>query len=164
MMVLAALTILAGLSAPVDVTLDQNQVTVARGEKFTIRSQITNQGTEPLGPVKIHLNVASLTGTVSVDPSDWSDNAITDLPALAPGASTATTWELKAGDIGEFALYLVVLPAEPGNPLTASVPAHVVAFGREQVSAAGTLPFVVGIPVLLGAAAGAVRWRSRHVR
>lgn len=168
-MLFAVLATLAGLSAPVDVavTLDQDRVTVARGEKFTVRSRIVNQGTAPLAPAKAQVNVASLTGAVSVDPEDWSGSPIVDLPALAPGESTSVSWELKAGDIGGFALYVVVLPAEargPGAAVKASAPAYVEAFARETVDAAATVPYVVGIPVVLGAAAGAAGWRSRRVR
>lgn len=163
-MLLAVLSALAGLAGPVEqveVTLDRDRVSVVRGEVFTVESRITNRGSGPTMPLKAHLNVASLTGTVSVDPSDWTPDNIQDLAPLAPGASASLSWEVKAGDIGTFALYVVFLPAEPGGSVVASATAFVEASGRDPLDAGETLPFVVAIPVLLGSAAGVARWRFR---
>ena len=172
-MLVAALGMLIGLASPVDaadsveVVVDRDRVSVARGERFAVESVVTNRGADPVTHLKAHLNVASLTGNVSVDPEDWSDQPIVDIPVLPPGASTSLTWDLKAGDIGGFALYVVLLPAELREPraaVAASVPTYVETFGVSTRDAAGTLPFVVGIPVVIGALAGAAGWRRRRVR
>nr|WP_042195143.1 hypothetical protein [Kibdelosporangium sp. MJ126-NF4]CEL21710.1 hypothetical protein [Kibdelosporangium sp. MJ126-NF4]CTQ92491.1 hypothetical protein [Kibdelosporangium sp. MJ126-NF4] len=165
MMLVAVMFALAGLAGAADqleVTLDRDQVSVVRGDRFTTESTITNHGVGPTTPLKVHLNVASLTGQVSVDPEDWSATPIRDLPALAPGESTSISWDIKAGDIGSFALYLVFLPAEPGGTSVSSTPMYVKASGRNTLDDAGTLPVVVTIPVLLGAAAATARWRFRR--
>jgi hypothetical protein len=165
MAVMAVMSLLAGLAGAGDqleVRLDRDEMSVVRGDQFTTESTITNRGAEPTTPLKVHLNVASLTGQVSVDPEDWTASPIRDLPALAPGESTSMSWEIRAGDIGSFALYLVFLPAEPGGTSVSSTPMYVQAAGQNTLDAAGTLPVVVTIPVLLGAAAATARWRFRR--
>ncbi len=167
MMLVALLCALACWAGPADqleVTLDGDRVSVIRGEGFTVASTITNRGPVPTTPLKVHLNVASLTGDVSVDPSDWSPSPIQDLAPLAPGESTAMSWELKVGDLGRFALYLVLLPAEPGGTSVSSTPMYIESSGRDTLEPGAALPFVVTIPVLLGAAAATARWRFRHAR
>lgn len=166
---MAVLCALVGLATPtgaaeqVEVTLDRERVSVVRGDRFAVQSRITNRGTASTA-VKAHLNVASLTGAVSVDPEDWSDGPIQDLPALAPGQSTSLSWEIKAGDVGSFAMYVVLLPAEPSGAPVVSAPVWVSSAGQNTLGAGAVLPVAIAIPVLLGAAAGAAGWRVRRVR
>jgi hypothetical protein len=162
MCLLAGLAGLPGAGDQLEVTLDRDQMSVVRGDQFTTESTITNRGAGLTTPLKVHLNVASLTGEVSVDPEDWTASPIRDLPALAPGESMSMSWEIRAGDIGSFALYLVLLPAEPGGTSVSSTPMYVQASGQNTLDAAGTLPVAVTIPVLLGAAAAMARWRFRR--
>lgn len=164
---LACLVSPAGAEDQTEVTLDRERVSVVRGDRFTVESTITNRGTEPTTALKVHLNVASLTGEVSVDPEDWSTTPIRDLAPLAPGAGTTMSWQVEVGDLGSFALYLVLLPAVPavsGGAPVSSTPMYVEASGRDTLDPGEALPFVVAIPILLGAAAATARWRLRRAR
>jgi hypothetical protein len=63
-------------------------------------------------------------------------------------------------------VYVVLLPDGPGSagkgPLWVSPPVHVEVAGRQTLSAGGALPVVLGVPVLIGLAAGTARLRARR--
>jgi hypothetical protein len=170
----AAPTVATAADAPpsaVQVTLDRSTVTVMRGDTFTMRSVVTNGGSAPTGRLLAHLSVASRTATVSVDPEDWTPAADRHVEPLAPGASASLDWDLKAGDVGTFALYVTLLPAgsaqysasEATSALSAISPImRVDAAGRGTLNAAGVLPVVILIPALLGLVAILIRWRIRR--
>jgi uncharacterized cupredoxin-like copper-binding protein len=164
--VLAALAIPAAAAATPDVTFDQDKVAVVLGDKFTLHTRVTNSGRAPTDLLLAHLNVASLTSDVYVDPEDWSSRRTQELGPLAPGESTTLTWDVQAVNAGRFDIYVVVLPngaASAGHgPLTVSPPAYVRVAGRRTLDAGGALPVVVVVPVLLGLAAGVSRFRLRR--
>ena len=68
-----------------------------------------NTGATPTGEILAHLNVASIEGTVYVDPEDWSPSRSQQL-SLEPGESQKLSWELQAVNAGHFAAYVVVVP------------------------------------------------------
>jgi hypothetical protein len=68
--------------------------------------------------------------------------------------------------VGGFAVYVVLLPSGVGSdrtgPLVVSPPVHVRVAGRRTLNAAGSLPVVIVVPLLLGLAAAAGRYRLRR--
>ena len=98
------------LARPVAVTIDQDRLSAVIGNRFSFRSRLVNPGQAPTGALIVHLNVASLTSDVYVDPEDWSSERTLQVPPLQAGASTTLSWELQAVNAGSFAVYVVVLP------------------------------------------------------
>lgn len=172
--VLAAATIVIGSAAPamataaapdtVKVAVEPTHVDTVLGGRFTITTEFTNTGTAD-GPLLAHLNVASITGKVYVDPEDWSSNRSREI-SLPAGESRTLTWELQAVNAGSFAVYVVVLPfdtATAGNePLAVSPMIRLEVATRSTLSAGGALPITLAIPILLGLAAAATRLRMRQ--
>jgi hypothetical protein len=150
--------------AQVSVSWDREQVATQIGDHFTIRSRVFNKTGELTGTLLAHLNVASLTSDVYVDPEDWSSARTQTLEPLAAGSSHTLTWPIQAVNAGSFDVYVVLLPDGPGSagkgPLWVSPPVHVEVAGRQTLSAGGALPVVLGVPILIGLAAGATRWRA----
>jgi len=162
-----AVCVMIGLATPAaaaptegpQLTFDRSEVAVVIGDKFTLTSTITNTGTEATGPLIAHLNVVSLTSAVYVDPEDWSSERTVELDPLEPEDSEPVEWDVQAVNAGTFAIYVVLLPDGAG-PLAVSPPVHLKVAGRRTLNAGGALPVAVVIPVLLGLAAAAVRFRQ----
>jgi len=150
----------------VTMTWDRAQVTTRVGDHFTVRSRIFNPATASTGALLAHLNVASLTSDVYVDPEDWSSARTQAVDPLAAGSSHTLTWPIQAVNSGTFDVYVVLLPDGPGSagkgPLWVSPPVHVEVAGRKTLSAGGALPVVLGVPILIGLAVGAARLRARR--
>ena len=71
---------------------------------------------------------------------------------------------MRTIDSGDFAVYVVLMPAGragPG-PLATSPPVHLRVAGRQALSAGGTLPVDIGIPLLLALLVLAGRFRRRR--
>ena len=73
------------------------------------RRRSRTPGTAPTGEILAHLNVASIEGSVYVDPEDWSSDRSQQL-SLKPGESRKLSWEIQAVNSGLFAAYVVVVP------------------------------------------------------
>ncbi|HSV66539.1 MAG TPA: hypothetical protein VLJ59_11610 [Mycobacteriales bacterium] len=150
---------------PVAVTVDPSRVNAVLGDRFTVRAQLTNVGGAPTDRLIAHLNVASLTSDVYVDPEDWSSSRTLDVAPLGPGGGTSREWELQAVNVGSFDVYVVLLPvgaAAGSGPLVVSPPVHVTVAGRQTLNAGGALPVVIAVPVLLGLAVALARYRLRR--
>lgn len=158
----------AGGPESLQATFRPERVDAALGERFTLQAELVNPGSTATGRLIAHLNVASLTDTVYVDPEDWAHDRSVVVDNLPPGGRTSTTWELQAVNAGTFDAYLVVLPAPlgapagPGVPLVASPPVHLAIAERSTISAGGTLPVVLVVPALLASGALATRLRLRR--
>ena len=139
------------VAAPVAVTVAPSRHSTVIGARFTFRSQLTNPGSAPTGQLIAHLNVASLTSDVYVDPEDWSSRRTVELPTLSAGAGAEVLWEIQAVNAGRFAVYVVVLPstATDGGVAAVSPPVHVHVSGRRTLNAGGALPVVLAVPLLL---------------
>lgn len=174
--VLLTLTAPAGLAAPpaaaaptlpetVEVSLDQSRINAVVGDVLTVRSRVVNVGAAPTDRMIAHLNVASLDG-VYVDLEDWSADVTREVTPVAPGSDVSLSWEFHAVNVGRFDVYLVLLPggvASSGTgPLVASPPVHVTVAGRRTLTAGGSLPVAVAVPVLLGLLAAGARYRLRR--
>jgi hypothetical protein len=177
---LLALAVPAGTAAPaaataavqpaptgtLEVTFDRPRVSGALGDRFTVRSRITNSGGAPTDRLIAHLNVASLTSDVYVDPEDWSASRTRELDALAPGGSTSLSWDIQAVNAGSFDVYVVLLPVGASSagtgPLVVSPPVHAEVAGRRTLTAGGALPVAAAVPILLGLMAATVRFRGRR--
>ncbi len=146
--------------------VDRNQVNATLGDTFSIRTEITNPGTTRTEPYLAHLNVASLTHDVYVDPEDWSDSRSKDVGPLEPGARTTVTWQIQAVNPGSFDAYVVLLPngATTGGrgQLVVSPSVHLKIATRRTFSAGGALPVSIAVPVLLGLVVLGLRARTRR--
>jgi hypothetical protein len=162
----AAAAVNGAAQGQVTVTWDRAQVTTRVGDHFIVRSRIVNSSSGSTGAMLAHLNVASLTSDVYVDPEDWSSARTQTLDPLAAGSEHTLTWPIQAVNVGSFDVYVVLLPDDRGSagkgPLRVSPPVHVEVAGRQTLSAGGALPVVLGVPVLIGLAAGTARLRARR--
>jgi len=148
------------------VTVDRTRVDTVVGGRFVLRTRLSNDGDRATGPLMAHLNVASLTSDVYVDPEDWSTQRSQWVDSLAPGEDQQLTWQLQAVNQGSFDAYVVLLPTEgpdPGTPLTVSRSVYLGVAGRQTLSASGALPVVVVVPALLGVLV-VLRTRARRCR
>lgn len=134
------------------VTADPVHVETAVGGRFTLSTQLTNHAEQPTGTLIAHLNVASLTPGVYVDPEDWSSERTQRVGSLASGQSAQLTWQLQAVNAGTFDAYVVLLPTQqpgPASPLAVSRSVLLRVASRQTLSAGGVLPIVIAVPVLL---------------
>jgi len=157
----------AAVPAPagIEVEFDQSSVSMVVGERFTLRSHVDNSGVAATDPLIAHLNVASLTSDVYVDPEDWSSSRSRVVPSLTAKTSTSLSWEIQAVNVGSFDVYVVLLPNGTSStgkgPLVVSPPVHIAVAGRRTLNAAGSLPVVLLVPALLGVAIAFTRLRTR---
>lgn len=154
--------------AGVEVTLGADRATVQVGEKLTVRARITNPGTGPTEPLVAHLNVATLDNRVYVDLEDWTASPTREVAPLAPSGDTVAEWEIQAVNVGDFDVYVAVVPNGPASagrgPVVASSPELVRVVERRTLSPQGALPVAIAVPLLLGLATAAVRYRPRRLR
>jgi len=151
-------------SGALRVSSAQMELQTVVGEHFTYRPKIYNPGAGSTEAMIAHLNVASLTNEVYVDPEDWSSSRSKVIPTVPSGRSTELSWELQAVSAGSFAVYVVLLPIgtmASGIALAASPPVHVTVTSRRTLNAGGSLPVVIAVPALLAVAvlAGHLRYR-----
>ena len=164
---LLACTPTPAMATPITVTVSMKptEVTTVLGEHFTLETEVTNTGAAPSGDLLAHLNVASIEGSVYVDPEDRSADRRQEL-ALQPGQPRRLSWEVQAVNSGSFAAYVVVLPfgntTAAAASLVVSPLAKLEVAPRSTLNTAGTLPVVLLVPVLLGFLAAAARLRLRR--
>jgi hypothetical protein len=156
---------LAAEPLSVKVTAEPAQIETVLGGRFMIATEVTNTGTAPSGEILAHLNVASIEGSVYVDPEDWSSDRSQEL-SLQPGESQKLSWELQAVNAGHFAAYVVVVPygsrVAGSEELLISPLVNVAVASRSTLTAAGALPVVISVPLLLGLAAAGVYFGARR--
>lgn len=158
------LPISAAYAAPGEaarVTFEQSRLAVAVGDKFTLDSTVSNPGQEETGPLIAHLNVVSLTSDVYVDPEDWSGERTVEVDSLEPGAEEQITWDVQAVNAGRFAIYVVLLPDNAGQP-SVSPTVQLAVASRRTLTASGSLPIAVAVPLLLGTAAAIALFRVKR--
>ena len=144
--------------ANLEVTLNQTVITTSVGRVLTIESRIVNHSSAPTGRMVAHLNVASVDGSY-VDLEDWSADVTQRVEPIEPDADTTLSWDLQAVNAGSFHVYVVLLP--DSGPLVASPSARVSVGEKRTLSAGGALPVAIVVPMLLGLAAGTMRYRIR---
>ena len=156
---------LAAAPLNLKVVAEPAQISTVLGGRFVITTEVTNAGPAPSGEILAHLNVASIEGSVYVDPEDWSSDRSQEL-SLQPGESQKLSWEIQAVNAGHFAAYVVVVPygsKVAGNEDLATSPlVNVDVASRSTLTAGGALPVVVLVPLLLGLAAAGVFFRARR--
>ncbi|HEU4907226.1 MAG TPA: hypothetical protein VFT17_00035 [Propionibacteriaceae bacterium] len=166
--------VLGGLPVPaladplnVDVVVEPPVISTLLGDHFEITTEIKNAGNAPTGEILAHLNVASIEGSVYVDPEDWSSERSQQL-SLKPGESRELSWEIQAVNSGRFAAYVVVVPfggsVKGAEELKISPLVKVDVAQRTTLTAGGALPVVLLVPLLIGVAAGAAVFRVRRRR
>ena len=85
----------AALANPlnVEVAADPPTVSTVLGGRFKITTEIKNTGSAATGEILAHLNVASIEGSVYVDPEDWSTDR-SQQNSRKPGESRNLSWEI----------------------------------------------------------------------
>lgn len=158
----------ASQDGQIQVSTPVSELRTAVGRHFTYRPQLVNTGTTSTDVLLAHLNVASLTSDVYVDPEDWSSSRSKRVASLRPGQRITLSWDIQAVSSGSFDVYVVVLPdgrASSGSgPLVVSTPLHAVVAARRTLNAGGSLPVVIAVPVLLAVGVVLTRWRVRRAR
>jgi len=156
---------LAAAPLNVKVVPEPAQVSTVIGGRFVFTTEVTNTGPTPSGDILAHLNVASIEGSVYVDPEDWSASRSQQL-SLKPGESRKLSWQIQAVNPGHFAAYVVVMPygsEVAGNEgLVISPLVNVDVASRSTLTAGGALPVVVIVPLLLGLAVAGIFFRARR--
>lgn len=152
-------------SETVEVSLDQSRINAVVGDVLTVQSRIVNSGAAPTDRMVAHLNVASLDG-VYVDLEDWSADVTREVKPVAAGSDATLSWQFHAVNVGSFDVYVTLLPGGASSagtgPLVVSPPVHVTVAGRRTLTAGGSLPVAVAVPVLLGLVAAGARYRLRR--
>jgi hypothetical protein len=153
-------------AAPVEVTMDRPTFAAVLGDRFTVRSTIVNTGSAPTGPLLAHLDLVSLHDDVYVDAEDWSPDRSVPVGPLAPGAGTTLDWTVRTVDAGEFAVYVVVLPAGPAPggaaALSLSPALRLGVASRQPLDPGGSAVVVVAVPALVGVLTLGARLRRRR--
>ncbi|WP_406038921.1 hypothetical protein OG799_27135 [Micromonospora sp. NBC_00898] len=153
------------LPGAVEIALDQNRLSTVVGERLTVQSLVINSGGAPTDRLVAHLNVASLDG-VYVDLEDWSADVTREVAPVAAGGNRSLSWQFQAVNTGSFDIYVVVMPNGASTagtgPLVVSQPVHVTVAGKRALTAAGSLPVALVVPVVLGLVAAAARYRLRR--
>lgn len=153
------------LPGAVEIVLDQDRLSTVVGERLTVESRMVNSAGAPTDRLVAHLNVASLQG-VYVDLEDWSADVTREVAPVAAGGSRSLSWEFQAVNTGTFDIYVVVMPNGTSTagtgPLVVSQPLHLTVAGKRTLTAAGSLPVAVVVPVVLGLVAAAARFRLRR--
>jgi hypothetical protein len=173
-MIMLLAGVLSGLPTPalanplnLEVAADPPTVSTVLGGRFKITTEIKNTGSAATGEILAHLNVASIEGSVYVDPEDWSSDRSQQL-SLKPGESRKLSWEIQAVNSGRFAAYVVVVPfggSVNGNEdLRISPLVKVDVAPRTTLTAGGALPVVLMVPLLIGLAGAAALFRVRRRR
>jgi peptidoglycan hydrolase-like protein with peptidoglycan-binding domain len=165
-MAVAALTLICAdaASASVSVTVDRIGVATGLGKRFAFRSTVVNTGPGEARGLVAHLNVASLRPGVYVDPEDWSTSRTRYLDPIPAGGTATVRWSLQAVNAGSFAVYVAVLPARAaGRPPTVGRAVQVSVAERRTLDAGGILPLALGVPAVLGLAAGGLALRRRRL-
>ncbi|HEX5250002.1 MAG TPA: hypothetical protein VFW14_10095 [Gaiellales bacterium] len=150
--------------ASVSVTVDRVGVATGLGKRFAFRSTVVNAGPGEARGLVAHLNVASLRPGVYVDPEDWSTSRTRYLDPIPAGGTATVRWSLQAVNAGSFAVYVAVLPDDAaGRPPTVGRTVHVTVAERRTLDAGGILPLALGVPMVLGFAAGGLALRRRRL-
>ena len=158
-----ALTWAGAANASVSVTVDRIGVATGLGKRFAFRSTVVNSGPGEARGLVAHLNVASLRPGVYVDPEDWSTSRTRYLDPIPAGGTATVRWSLQAVNAGSFAVYVAVLPADAaGRPPTVGRTVRVTVAERRTLDAGGILPLALGVPAVLGVAAGGLALRRRR--
>ena len=147
----------------VDVSVDRDSVSTRLGDDFSFSTRITNQSGETLTDRVAHLNVVGLSSGIYVDPEDWSEERTKSVPSLAPRESTTIQWSVTAVTGGHAAIYVVVLPKDPGLAKPVTSPAVDVRIAdTKDLNSDGVLPLALGVPALLGLLTLVTRRRRRR--
>ena len=133
------------------------QVKTLLGDRFMITTEITNTGAAPSGEILAHLNVASIEGSVYVDPEDWSPSRSQQL-SLQPGESRKLSGKYRLSmpaTLRRTSPCAVRQRGSRSEALMISPLVNVDVASRSTLTAGGALPVV-----LSPAAAGSGRRRS----
>ena len=126
-------------------SVSRGAVSTQLGDDFRFTTEITNQGRRTLTGLVASLNVVGLSSGIYVDPEDWSSERTKRVPTLGPGESTSISWSVTAVTGGHAAVYVVVLPEDPGDGQPVSSPAIDVRIAdTKDFNSGGVLPLALG--------------------
>jgi type II secretory pathway pseudopilin PulG len=144
----------------VGVSISRQEVSTNLGDEFGFTTEVRNRGDAPATGLVAHLNVVGLSSGIYVDPEDWSEERTKNVPTLGPGETTSISWSVKAVTGGHAAVYVVVLPEDPGEGVPVSSPSIDVQIAdTKDLNSDGVLPLALGVPALIGMLSLAVRRR-----
>jgi hypothetical protein len=144
----------------VEVSISRQEVSTNLGDEFGFTTEVRNRGDAPATGLVAHLNVVGLSSGIYVDPEDWSEERTKNVPTLGPGETTSISWSVKAVTGGHAAVYVVVLPEDPGEGVPVSSPSIDVQIAdTKDLNSDGVLPLALGVPALIGMLSLAVRRR-----
>jgi hypothetical protein len=146
----------------VAVTVERTHISTHLGQKFVLRSTVTNRGSSEASGMIAHLNIVSLRNGVYVDPEDWSSQRTRYLRPIPAGGSSTTTWRMQAVSAGTFGVYVAVLPEHAAARVPATGPTVELAVAeRKMLNSGGILPLALGVPGALAVLAAGLRLRRR---
>ena len=145
-----------------EVRVEPLELTVDVGERVELTVTVTNRSTEPSAPLAAHLDITDPTGSESVDPEDWTATLTRQVGVLEGGATETITWPMTPISGGSFVAYVLLIPTEGEQVLTASNVVGIVVDERRTLNPQGVLPVAAGAPVLIGLLLVGQRWRARR--
>jgi hypothetical protein len=154
----------SGEGLPITVELDRAELATDIGARFGFSTVVRNVGDRPVSGLIAHLNVLSTSPDVYVDPEDWSSARTAYLPPLAVGSSTRLPWTVQAVNEGQFLLYVGVTLDRADGGVSSGGPLHLTVDPRPSLDPAGSVPVVVGMPLLVGLLVAHGWYRRRSLR
>jgi ABC-2 type transport system permease protein len=162
--------------ASLQMSVDTAYKIMNASDHILFNTTVTNTGAQKSPPVIVAMNIVNVgyamgtaavnTGTIVVDPEDWSPQRTQLVESLAPGESVTHQWRINAIWDGDYMVYLVALPA-PGTPESTTTPVassgvHLTVKPFTQLNPVGVVPYVAGGPVVMLAATLLVYWLRRR--
>lgn len=146
----AAPIALASAEAELEVRVEPGALTVDVGAGIDLIVTVTNHGSEPSQPLAAHLDITDPTSSGSVDPEDWTATLTRQVGVLEAGATETIRWPMTPISGGRFVAYVLLIPTEGNQALTASNVIEVVVDEQRTLNPQGVLPVAAATPLLIG--------------
>jgi ABC transporter len=163
----AGKSVLSWLRSPAvaaPLTLEVVRISTVLGSIFMITTEVRNTGGTPTREIVARLNTANIDGSPYVDPEEWSSNHSERL-SLQLSKSRTLSWDLQAINVGRIPGSVLVaqygITVSDQEELAISPLVSVGVASRSTLTAAGALPFLLLVPLLLGLTAAGVLFRIR---
>lgn len=150
-LLLLSLTPAAQVSAEgeLEVFVEPSALTVDVGAGIDLTVTITNRGTEASPPLAAHLDITDPTSSGSVDPEDWTATLTRQVGVVEAGGTETIRWPMTPISGGRFVAYVLLIPTEGDQTLTASNVVEVVVDEQRTLNPQGVLPIAAGTPLLI---------------
>lgn len=140
----------ASADSQLEVRVEPSELTVDVGAQVELTVTITNRSSEPSAAMAAHLDVTDPTGSGSVDPEDWTGTLTRQVGVIEGGGTETITWPMTPISGGRFVAYVLLIPIEGKQALTASNVVRIVVDERRTLNPQGVLPVAAGAPLLIG--------------